>query len=94
MKKNDGWTVAKYLLEFERGGNYAAGIQSNINKIKQIASVERSDTGNSLLEDDAFLKSLSETEIKVQALLMTEHRIMADIAERGHPWSCFINIEI
>jgi len=84
-EENDGWTVAKYLLEFERGGNYAAGIQSNINKIKQIASVERSDTGNSLLEDDAFLKSLSETEIKVQALLMTEHRIMADIAERGHP---------
>jgi acyl-CoA dehydrogenase len=84
-EENDGWTVAKYLLEFERGGNYAAGIQSNIDKIKQIASVERSDTGDSLLEDDAFLKSLSETEIKVQALLMTEHRIMADIAERGHP---------
>ena len=72
-------------MEFERGGNYAAGIQSNIEKIKQIASVERSDTGESLLEDDAFLKSLSETEIKAQALLMTEHRIMADIAERGHP---------
>jgi acyl-CoA dehydrogenase len=84
-EENDGWTVAKYLLEFERGGNYAAGIQSNIEKIKQIASVERSDTGESLLEDDAFLKSLSETEIKAQALLMTEHRIMADIAERGHP---------
>jgi len=84
-EENDGWTVAKYLLEFERGGNYAAGIQSSLNKVREIASIERSDTGESLLEDDAFLKSLSETEIKVQALLMTEHRIMADIAERGNP---------
>ena len=84
-EENDGWTVAKYLLEFERGGNYAAGIQSNIEKIKQIASVERSDTGESLLKDEAFLKSLSETEIKAQALLMTEHRNTADIAERRHP---------
>ena len=71
-EENDGWTVAKYLLEFERGGNYAAGIQSNIEKIKQIASVERSDTGESLLEDDAFLKTLSETEIKGEVLYVDE----------------------
>ena len=26
-QENDGWTVAKYLLEFERGGGSAAGLK-------------------------------------------------------------------
>tara|TARA_B100001146_G_C16191677_1_gene439422 strand:+ start:99 stop:1301 length:1203 start_codon:yes stop_codon:yes gene_type:complete len=84
-KENDGWTVAKYLLEFERGGGYAAGLQDQARKIKSIASKERSDSGESLLEDKNFSRALNEVEIEVQAVLMTEHRIMSDIAERGHP---------
>ena len=84
-EENDGWTVAKYLLEFERGGGYAASLQDQARKIKSIASKERSDSGESLLEDKNFSRALNEVEIEVQAVLMTEHRIMSDIAERGHP---------
>jgi len=84
-EENDGWTVAKYLLEFERGGGYAASLQEQARKIKSIASKERSDSGESLLEDKNFSRALNEVEIEVQAVLMTEHRIMSDIAERGHP---------
>jgi len=84
-EENDGWTVAKYLLEFERGGGYAAALQEQARKIKSIASKERSDSGESLLEDKNFSRALNEVEIEVQAVLMTEHRIMSDIAERGHP---------
>ena len=84
-EENDGWTVAKYLLEFERGGGYAASLQEQARRIKSIASKERSDSGESLLEDKNFSRALNEVEIEVQAVLMTEHRIMSDIAERGHP---------
>ena len=84
-EENDGWTVAKYLLEFERGGGYAAALQEQARRIKSIASKERSDSGESLLEDKNFSRALNEVEIEVQAVLMTEHRIMSDIAERGHP---------
>ena len=84
-EENDGWTVAKYLLEFERGGGYAAALQEQARRIKSIASKERSDSGESLLEDKNFSRTLNEVEIEVQAVLMTEHRIMSDIAERGHP---------
>ena len=84
-EENDGWTVAKYLLEFERGGGYAAALQEQARRIKSIASKERSDSGESLLEDKNFSRVLNEVEIEVQAVLMTEHRIMSDIAERGHP---------
>jgi alkylation response protein AidB-like acyl-CoA dehydrogenase len=84
-EENDGWTVAKYLLEFERGGGYAASLQEQARKIKSIASKERSDSGESLLEDKNFSRALNEVEIEVEAVLMTEHRIMSDIAERGHP---------
>ena len=73
------------MLEFERGGAYAAGLKAQINKIKKIATIEKSDTGESLIDDKNFLKALNEAEIEVQAVLMTEHRIMSDIAERGHP---------
>ena len=84
-EENDGWTVAKYLLEFERGGGYAASLQEQARRIKSIASKERSDSGESLLEDKNFSRALNEVEIEVQAVLMTEHRIMSDISERGHP---------
>ncbi|MBL08636.1 uncharacterized protein METZ01_LOCUS27334 [marine metagenome] len=84
-EENDGWTVAKYLLEFERGGGYAAALQEQARRIKSIASKERSDSGESLLEDKNFSRALNEVEIEVQAVLMTEHRIMSDISERGHP---------
>ena len=84
-EENDGWTVAKYLLEFERGGGYAAALQEQARRIKSIASKERSDSGESLLEDKNFSRTLNEVEIEVQAVLMTEHRIMSDISERGHP---------
>ncbi len=84
-EENDGWTVAKYLLEFERGGGYAASLQEQARRIKSIASKERSDSGESLLEDKNFSRALNEVEIEVQAVLMTEHRIMSDITERGHP---------
>ena len=84
-EENDGWTVAKYLLEFERGGGYAAALQEQARRIKSIASKERSDSGESLLKDKNFSRALNEVEIEVQAVLMTEHRIMSDISERGHP---------
>lgn len=76
-KEGEGWTYAKYLLQFERGNAYAPGLQNQLRKVRKIASLERSDRGGSMMSDPDFRKKLAEVEIKVEALNATELRIFA-----------------
>ena len=42
--ENEGWTVAKYLLEFERGGGGAApGLREALEHTRALASLTRED---------------------------------------------------
>tara|TARA_R110000868_G_scaffold29322_10_gene109008 strand:- start:1111 stop:2313 length:1203 start_codon:yes stop_codon:yes gene_type:complete len=83
--ENDGWTVAKYLLEFERGGAFAAGLAVGVEKVRAMASAERADTGEKLIDDTSFRAKLIDAEISVKAMEVTEHRVMAEIAAKGNP---------
>ncbi len=76
-KEGEGWTYAKYLLQFERGNAYAPGLSAQMKKVRKIASLERSDSGGSMMSDRDFRRKLSEIEIKVEALNATELRIFA-----------------
>ena len=76
-KEGEGWTYAKYLLQFERGNAYAPGLQDQLKKVRKIASLERSDAGGAMMADPDFRRRLSEVEIKVEALNATELRIFA-----------------
>ena len=84
-KENDGWTVAKYLLEFERGSAaYATVLEASLEKLRAIAEAERKDGGR-LIDDSAFAAKLTALEVKQRAVQATEHRIMSEIAQRGQP---------
>ncbi|WP_420560875.1 acyl-CoA dehydrogenase family protein [Tepidicaulis sp.] len=83
-EENDGWTVAKYLLEFERGGAYAAGLEVNIQQVEHIANQEAAD-GGKLIDDPAFKAKLDDAAIRVKALEMTEHRIMSAMSAGQNP---------
>ena len=76
-KEGEGWTYAKYLLQFERGNAYAPGLQAQLRKVRKIANVERSDGGGSMMSDPDFRKKLAQVEIKVEALNATELRVFA-----------------
>jgi alkylation response protein AidB-like acyl-CoA dehydrogenase len=76
-KEGEGWTCAKYLLQFERGNAYAPGLTNMLAKVKKIASVEPSDGGRRMMDDPDFRKKLSELQIKVDALNATELRMFA-----------------
>lgn len=84
-EENQGWTVAKYLLEFERGGGSAAGLRVSLERLKALAREERSDAGGALIEDPGFRSRLAAIGVTLDAVEMTEHRVLADLASGRNP---------
>jgi alkylation response protein AidB-like acyl-CoA dehydrogenase len=76
-EEGQGWTYAKYLLQFERGNPYAAGLTNQLNKVRKIAGLEPSDGGGRMIDDPDFRRKLSEMQIKVDVLNATELRMFA-----------------
>ncbi|HEX7887315.1 MAG TPA: acyl-CoA dehydrogenase family protein [Phenylobacterium sp.] len=76
--ENQGWTCAKALLAHERSG--IAGVarsKRGLEKLRSIATTERSDTGSALLSDAFFRRKVAELEIDLTALEFTELRTLA-----------------
>jgi alkylation response protein AidB-like acyl-CoA dehydrogenase len=84
-EENDGWTVAKYLLEFERGGGSGAGLKIALGRIREIASKTSGDDGECLLADASFAARLAAASIAVEAIEMTEHRVMSALSAGKNP---------
>ena len=82
--ENDGWTVAKYLLEFERGGSFAPALRARLKRIRAVAR-EETLNGPPLLEDSAFEAKLANAEIKVEAIQVTEHRVASALSSGQNP---------
>ena len=82
--ENDGWTVAKYLLEFERGGSGAARMQAALTRVKRLARATRVDNG-SLADEPAFARKLATAEVELASIQYTEFRILAALSQGGNP---------
>ncbi|MFA7440632.1 MAG: acyl-CoA dehydrogenase family protein [Sphingomonadaceae bacterium] len=84
-EEGGGWTIAKFLLENERGGScHAPKLLADLQKLRAAAGSEPDGHGRSMAEDAAFMTMLNRTELEAQALEMTELRILAELA-RGLP---------
>jgi alkylation response protein AidB-like acyl-CoA dehydrogenase len=84
-KVDEGWTVAKYLLEFERGGDaYTPNLYARLDDVRRIAQAERND-GERLIDDPAFARKLSEAEIDIRALEMVEYQVLSDLSRGRNP---------
>ena len=83
-EENKGWTYAKYLLEFERGGSYGASIRASIAKARQLAEHERSG-GRPLIEDPDFRTKIARLEIEVRAVEVSELRILGSLGAGERP---------
>ena len=77
-EENDGWTVAKYLLEFERGGQFAPGLKVRLQRLREIARAH-------IAPDDGVWQKLAHADVTVDAIEFTEHRVMASLASGGNP---------
>lgn len=81
---DEGWTVAKYLLEFERGGaTYAPLMQVRLEEIRRAAAEVPGDCCDRLIDDPLFASQLADTDIKVSALEMYELQTLAELS-KGH----------
>jgi len=85
-KVGEGWTVAKYLMQFERGGHaYAPGLTTRLNRIRAIARTEMQGNGKRLIDDQEFANKLSAAAVEISALEFTEHRIMSALSHGDAP---------
>ena len=76
-EENKGWTYAKFLLAHERSG--IAGVarsKRGVEQLKEIAASEILD-GKPLIEDMGFATKISQLEIDLSALEITELRTLA-----------------
>lgn len=72
-----GWQVAKYLLEFERGGSaYSAGLKVRAQAIRERAAQVRIGEG-ALLDDPAFAHKLARAMIRIDVLEVMELKLLS-----------------
>ena len=83
---DDGWTVAKYLLEFERGGGAASpALQVMAEEIATVAADQPAPGGGRLIDDPAFAHRLADARIRTEVLEILEYRVLAAVAEGKNP---------
>jgi alkylation response protein AidB-like acyl-CoA dehydrogenase len=83
---DDGWTVAKYLLEFERGGGASSpALQVLGEEIATAAAEQPGPFGGRLIDDPAFSRKLADARIRTDVLEILEYQVLAAVAEGRNP---------
>jgi alkylation response protein AidB-like acyl-CoA dehydrogenase len=84
-EEGDGWKIAKFLLENERGGScHAPKLIADLQTISDAAKAEPDGNGGILAEDRDWNRRVARVRLQVEALEAIELRILADIA-KGRP---------
>jgi alkylation response protein AidB-like acyl-CoA dehydrogenase len=93
-KEGEGWTYAKFLLEYERNGT--AGVAGSFQLLERLKSLaaQQDAGGRRLIDDDGFAQKIARVEIELTALSYAQLRSLA--AEKSGaspgPESSFIKI--
>lgn len=83
-EENDGWTVAKYLLQFERGGQaYSPRLQVSLDKVRHLAA--QGQTGERPIDDELFRLKLARAEVSVRAVEAAELKVMSALSSGQNP---------
>jgi alkylation response protein AidB-like acyl-CoA dehydrogenase len=81
-----GWTIAKFLLENERGGScYAPRLLQSIDRLENLAQSQPSGVNGAIAHDPRFRDRLARVRLEAEALEVTELRILAQLAKGRAP---------
>ena len=93
--EGQGWTIAKFLLENERGGScHAPRLLADLARLRRDAADEPSGSGATLAHDPLFAAQLARLELEAQALEITELRILEQLrlGQRPGPQSSIVKL--
>jgi alkylation response protein AidB-like acyl-CoA dehydrogenase len=80
-----GWTVAKYLLGYERMGTGRIGdSKRQLERLKELAADQVKD-GRPLMEDPRFRDKVTRVEVELMALEITNLRFLDQMRRSGRP---------
>lgn len=84
-EENQGWTIAKYLLTHERTNIAGVGFATrDLAKLKELTrTVKRN--GRPLCEDAAFMSEVTELEVDLEALRITNLRMLQQAKDGAAP---------
>lgn len=86
-EEGEGWDIAKYLLEFERGGAFAGGVlRAMLTRLHRLASEPLPD-GRTMIDDPLFMARFAEIATDVDANDMLELSAMSKVQAGGNPGS-------
>ncbi len=81
---DQGWGVAKYLLEFERGGSaYAPALHARADRIATEAAEMYTGEGGTLIDNPAFAHKLAAARARVDTLEILEMRLLSQASRGG-----------
>ncbi|MGB3471560.1 MAG: acyl-CoA dehydrogenase family protein [Erythrobacter sp.] len=85
-EEGQGWSIAKFLLENERGGScFAPRLIQSIDKLAQLAETQPSGVNGAIGHDARFRDRLARARLEAEALEVTELRILAELAKGRAP---------
>lgn len=84
-EEGQGWSIAKFLLENERGGScFAPRLLKSIDTLAELAQTQPSGVNGAIAHDARFRDRLARARLDAEALEFTELRILAELA-KGRP---------
>lgn len=84
-EEGQGWSIAKHLLENERGGScFAPRLLRNLDELAKIAQNQPSGVNGAIGGHSGFKEKLAKLRLEAEALEVTELRILAELA-KGRP---------
>lgn len=81
--ENRGWDVAKFLLGNERTGIARLGMTKYLLQRARGIAAQVHENGRPLAEDESFRRRCAELEVQLQALEITQLRVLADVGRNG-----------
>lgn len=82
-QENDGWAVAKYLLQHERSHMWSPLLRARLKRMRHRAGEVPSSTGGRLVDDPVFAARLADADARLAVFEIGELRVLAAVTDGG-----------